>query len=207
MTASAPAARAAARFSSLDAAPMTRHPGLWPRRWRPARRRRRRRVPAPHSPGCTLGPIAQREETRAVALGEGGRTGSIEVHRAVSHQGLGRHDDMAGEATQAGGGHHPLPDGEADDLVAQRADAAGHLAARGEGKWRLDLVLPGDEEAVDEVHAGRLDRHHDAGPVGARDRAAPRCEAATVDRAHDRRRRARAVTLSRPLGSGTVEGS
>ena len=51
------------------------------------------------------------------------------------------------------------------DVGPDRHDVAGDLAARDEGERGLDLVLPGHEEAVDEVHAGRLDRHgHLAGP-------------------------------------------
>jgi len=42
----------------------------------------------------------------------------------------------------------------------------GHLAARHEGQRGLHLVLPGHEEAVDEVHAGGLDRDRDLAGAG-----------------------------------------
>ena len=35
----------------------------------------------------------------------------------------------------------------------------GYLAPGDEGERGLDLVLPGHEKAVHEVHPGRLDRH------------------------------------------------
>ena len=54
-----------------------------------------------------------------------------------------------------------LPDGEVVDTVAHRRDDAGHLTARGKGERGFDLVLAGDEEAVDEVDAGRFDLDHD----------------------------------------------
>ena len=70
-----------------------------------------------------------------------------------------RHDDAAGEATQADRGQHPVAHGHVVDVRPDRHDVAGHLAARDEGERGLDLVLPGHEEAVHEVHAGGLDCH------------------------------------------------
>ena len=81
------------------------------------------------------------------------------------------HDDAAGEAAQPHRRQHPVAHADALDVGPDGDHVAGDLAARDEGERGLDLVLPGHEEAIDEVHAGRLDGHgHLAGPglgVGA----------------------------------------
>ncbi len=75
------------------------------------------------------------------------------------------HDDAAGETTQADRGQHTIADGHVLDVGPDRRHVPGDLAAGNERKRGLDLVLPGHEEAVDEVHAGRLDGDNDlAGP-------------------------------------------
>ena len=62
-----------------------------------------------------------------------------------------------------------MPDTDAQ-LVArtQSGDTARHLIAGCEGERRLDLILTGDEQAIDEVDAGRFDRHEDLPRPGAR---------------------------------------
>ena len=77
-----------------------------------------------------------------------------------------RHHHAAGEAAQAHRGQHALADRQPAGLGSHRHDVPGHLAARHEGERGLDLVLAGHEEAVDEVHAGRLDGHRHLARAG-----------------------------------------
>ena len=120
-------------------------------------------------PAARPGPVAQGEQAGAVALGERGGPRRVEDvgQRARPSR---RHGDLAGEAAQAGRGQHPVPTASPRPR-ARRRHVPGHLAARHEGERRLDLVLPGDEEAVHEVDAGRLDGDHDL--ARARHRVGP----------------------------------
>ena len=115
--------------------------------------------------GRRTGAVAEGEQARAVALGERGGPGG--VHTFGQRDGRARrHDDAAGEAAEAHRGQHPVADGHPADVGAHGDDVPGHLAARHEGERGLHLVLPGDEESVDEVHAGRLDGDRDLARAG-----------------------------------------
>ena len=178
--------------------------------------------PAPststRSPGRGPRPLAQGEEAGAVALGEGGRPGRVE--------GVGQRPrpTSAGTTTRLAKPPRPTdastrwPTAKPVDPVTDQRHPPGHLAARHEGERRLDLVLPGHEEPVDEVHAGglHLDRHL-AGPgLGVRPLLHPqhrgRPQLAADDGAHGRHatvarwtsirpaRRRRAGAPARPRG-------
>ena len=108
--------------------------------------------------GRGVAAVAQREETRAVALREGRSPRRVHPFGQRDHRGRG-HDDTAGESAEAHGGQHPVADGHPADVGPERHDVPGHLAPRDERERRLDLVLPGHEEAVHEIHTGRLHLH------------------------------------------------
>ena len=117
--------------------------------------------------GRRLGPVAQGEQARAVTLGEGGGPGRIQALGQGDGRGR-RHDDAAGEATQAHRGQHPVTHGHRVDVRTDRRDMPGYLAARHEGERGLHLVLPGHEEPVHEIHACRLDCDGDLARTGLR---------------------------------------
>ncbi len=108
--------------------------------------------------GRCVGAVAQSEEACAVALGEGRGPGSVHAFGQWDRRARCHHDP-AGVAAQAHRGQHPVADGRRADVRAHLHDVPGHLAAGDEGERGLDLVLPGHEKAVHEVHPGRLDRH------------------------------------------------
>lgn len=97
--------------------------------------------------GVEHGPVGGRQaraDLEGHAVGQGQDAVVIEGHA------LG----VAAEDAQA---DDPIADGEARDPIADRRDDAGDLAARGEGRLGLKLILAGDDQRVGEVDPAGFD--------------------------------------------------
>src|SRR5437667_6084116 len=62
-----------------------------------------------------------------------------------------------GKRPQSMPAHHPVPDTEPSDIGADRDDLAGRFATRDKGRFRSELVFPGEHQDVDILRAARPD--------------------------------------------------
>ena len=116
-----------------------------------------------HQQGLALlqvGALLQRMHRGAVGHAEGGGGGQVHALGYRQHVVAG-HRHFLGEAAPAGQGHDPVAGAQVRDLLADRLDHAGRLAARGEREGRLELVLALNDQGVGEVDPGGmyLDQH------------------------------------------------
>ena len=111
--------------------------------------------------------LAQGEQARAVALRERRRPGRVEDVGDARHRTRSRHD-TAGVAAEPGRYEYPLSHREPRHLGARLYDVPRRLCPGHEGHLGLDLVLAGDEQRVDVVHAGRLHLDHHPGRARVR---------------------------------------
>ena len=119
-----------------------------------------------HSPGLHPSALQQRVVGGGIRAAE--HAGRLHAHarrHEIAQRGLGV--AKFGTGAEAVAAHHRVADAELRDAGTDRDDHAGRLAAGNERRLGAELILAGQHQHVDVLHAARLDAHlHLAGPGG-----------------------------------------